>query len=286
MAAVTQLAARRNSNIRRNPAPRRNAENRWQEWRAPGMAIDAAAHSALAGRLAANYGAEYGRLSRPPASGCIHASCGRDPFVESVDGAMLYGIVRHFKPGRIVEIGSGFSTYLSAKAIAQNREDGHDGALTVIEPCPGGAADGGVDGLANLRIAGLPDVELSFFSELARNDLLLIDASHAPHSASGLRYDVMEMVPRLKPGVIVHFHDLSRPAHYPRDWVERNRFFWTEQYALQAFLRLRTAFEVLWAAYWMHLNHPEKLEAAFPFYDRMTSWPGSCWIRMEGTRVG
>ena len=89
----------------------------------------------------------------------------------------------------------------------------------------------------------------------------------------------LEVLPRLSKGVLVHIHDIFLPAEYPRKWVMDFYRFWNEQYLLQAFLAFNPSFEILWAASYMHLRHPDLLEAAFNSYDRRLNWPASFWIR-------
>jgi len=76
-------------------------------------------------------------------------------------------------------------------------------------------------------------------------------------------YLYLEVFPRLKRGVLVHFHDIFLPLEYPRDWIMKMMRFWNEQYLLQAFLAFNNAFEVLWLGSYMNLKHPEKLERIF-----------------------
>jgi hypothetical protein len=94
-----------------------------------------------------------------------------------------------------------------------------------------------------------------------------------------VQYELFEILPLLNKGVIVHFHDIFLPAEYPRNWLMKERRFWNEQYALRAFLMFNDSFEVLWGGGYMHLNHPDRLQAAFPSYRKSENWPGSFWIK-------
>ena len=87
----------------------------------------------------------------------------------------------------------------------------------------------------------------------------------------------LEVLPRLKPGVIVHVHDIFLPFEYRRDWVLEEFRFWTEQYLLQAFLMFNSEFEVLMANSYLNYCHQGDLKAAFP---NLASWGGgSFWMR-------
>ena len=204
----------------------------------------------------------------------------------SVDGEILYCMIRHFKPRRIYEIGSGYSTYLSAQAVQQNaREDSsYQCELVAIEPHPNDVLKVGFPGLSKLIPKEVQDVPLSQFAKLTENDILFIDSSHVLRIGNDVQYLYLEVLPRLNKGVIVHVHDIFLPAEYPKEWVVRERRFWTEQYLLQAFLTFCDSFEVLWAGSYMHLNYPDKLEGAFSSYnsyckDPRLVGPGSFWMR-------
>ena len=123
---------------------------------------------------------------------------------------------------------------------------------------------------------------MSEFLSLEENDILFIDSSHVLRIGGDVRYEYLEILPRLNRGVIVHAHDIFCPAEYPRQWVLEHYHFWTEQYLLQAFLTFNDSFEVLWGSSYMHINHPDKLEAAFSSYGRDVESPSSFWMRKTG----
>lgn len=200
---------------------------------------------------------------------------------ESIDGEILYCIIRNFKPRKILEIGSGNSTYLSAQAIIKNmKEDSkYKCELMAIEPYPNNVLKTGFPGLFKLIPKKVQNIPLSEFNKLKENDILFIDSSHALKVGSDVQYEYLEILPRLNKGVVIHFHDIFLPAEYPKEWILKYHIFWTEQYLLQAFLTFNKNFEVLWAASYMHLKNFEKLEKAFKSYNRNERWPGSFWIR-------
>ncbi|MCD4676680.1 MAG: class I SAM-dependent methyltransferase, partial [Desulfobacula sp.] len=171
---------------------------------------------------------------------------------ESVDGEILYCMIRHFKPKRIIEISSGNSTYLSAQSILKNKEEnGPDCELIAIEPYPNAILKAGFPGLSKLIPAKIQDISLSEFSKLEENDILFIDSSHVLKIGSDVQCEYLEILPRLNKGVIVHIHDIFLPAEYKKDWVLKDYRFWTEQYLLQAFLAFNDSFEILWAGSYM-----------------------------------
>ena len=169
------------------------------------------------------------------------------------------------------------------RALEANRAEGSEGRLTAIEPYPHAfvrdaiAARPELAEMLDEQVQGLP---LDLFSSLGEGDVLFIDSSHVLRIGSDVQYEFLEILPRLRPGVLVHVHDIFLPGEYPRDWVfGPEHRFWNEQYLLQAYLIGNTRTEVAWGSNWMHRRHPEALEKAFASYDRDTRFPGSFWFR-------
>jgi hypothetical protein len=191
-----------------------------------------------------------------------------------VDAAILHAMIRYYRPAKIVEVGSGESTKFSGRACVRNRQDGTTSGLTAIEPYPRDdlASTPGLDCLIQKKVQ---DVELVEFSAC---DLLFIDSSHVVKMGGDVNYLFLEVIPRLKPGCLVHVHDILLPGEYWRDWVLGRRLYWTEQYLLHAFLLFNSEFEILWASRFMQMHHEEAIVQQFPFYSanhRITSF----WIR-------
>jgi predicted O-methyltransferase YrrM len=232
----------------------------------------------LLSELSSRYKPEWDRFPLEPTTP-NHQYYVNNRIFESVDGEMLYAMIRHHKPRRIVEVGSGFSTRLSAQAIARNVRDdaGYRCELTAIEPHPNPSLRS--DGAITLIDTEVQDVPLSFFTSLEENDILFIDSSHILRIGSDVQYECLEILPRLARGVLVHFHDIFFPSEYPPDTILKGYQFPNEQYIVQAFLSFNDAFEILWGGSFMHLTHPDLLEAAFASYSRDTRWPGSLWLR-------
>lgn len=217
-------------------------------------------------------------------------------FFERVDAEVAYSFVRHRKPRRVIEIGSGHSTLVLAGAMRKNAAEGAAGEFTAIEPHPHGFLKNGLDGLTNLIEARVQDVPLDVFRRLESGDVLFIDSSHVVAMDSDVLYELLRILPALAQGVLVHFHDIFAPLDYPEKFVKRNLCFWGEQYMLEAFLSFNTAFEVVWAGSAMQQWHGDVLREAFPKWEgsfsRMPSplrvfaptldgrnvWPCSFWV--------
>src|SRR5207253_2556327 len=114
---------------------------------------------------------------------------------------------------RIVEIGSGFSTLISSIAIGKNKAEdpSYRCELTAIEPFPQKQLIESAQNLTRLIESPVQKVELSEFDGLERNDILFIDSSHVSKIGSDVNYEVLEILPRLQSGVVIHIHDVFIP---------------------------------------------------------------------------
>lgn len=200
----------------------------------------------------------------------------------AVDAHVYYGLIRHHKPRRIIEIGNGNSTLLAMAAAESNRAAGHDTRLVSIDPYPWDIFRGGVPGL-ELIVQRVQDVPLEVFGELTDGDILFIDFSHVIRSGNDVHYEYLDILPRLKPGVMVHIHDVSLPMPYPKVYFD-NQLYWNEQYLLQAFLAFNRNFEVIWPGNYLMLNYPDEMNATFPEIAIMreaypSSEPTAFWMR-------
>lgn len=243
-----------------------------------GINMNAEKQKELLSRISDLYRKEYEALPENKIESNVHFYRNNSEF-GPVDVELLYGIVRYFKPKRILEIGSGYSTALSAQAILKNKEEGRDCDLIAIDPYPKKLFEKGFPGLSKLDKREVQDVSLSEFENLKENDILFIDSSHVLKIGSDVQYEYLEILPRLHKGVIIHIHDIFLPAEYPKRWIMQEKTFFNEQYLLQAFLMFNSCFEVIFAGSFMHLYHPELLKKAFSFYIPEKTLPGSFWIR-------
>jgi predicted O-methyltransferase YrrM len=198
-----------------------------------------------------------------------------------IDAEVLHCMIRHFKPKKIVEIGAGYSTLVSARACMLNKEkDGAETRLVAIEPYPNETLKQGFPGLTQLIEKPLEQVPLSMFTGLSENDFVFIDSTHVLKIGGDVKYLYLEVLPRLAGGVLVHSHDIFFPAEYPKQWVRENHWFWTEQYLLQAFLAFNCEFEVVWASQYMTRRYPKEAAATFTSFGAGVS-PGSLWIKRK-----
>jgi len=222
---------------------------------------------------------EYDAVPReqPPSAQGFYLTNG---MFDGTDALAYYCMIRHFQPRRIVEVGSGFSTRLAAEAGLLNGVT----TLTAVDPHPGELLSRGFDGLTALREEHVEQLELAFFDQLDANDVLFVDSSHVSRTGGDVNFLFLEVLPRLKPGVIVHLHDIFLPAEYPREWILEKCRFWSEQYLLQAFLTFNDTWEVLLANNYLGSEHREALMETFP---KSPWWGGgSFWMRRKRRSSG
>jgi predicted O-methyltransferase YrrM len=260
----------------------------------PGCDFQLEKQIALARELSSRYGAECS-FSATPSETSYHYNNG---YFEAVDAEVAYCMVRHYKPARIAEIGTGYSTRVLAAALQKNSErDGLDGQLISVDPNPDRFSQNGWKNLVVQIPKAVQELELQFFDSLENGDALFIDSSHIVGTGSDVAREYLQILPRLKPGVLVHIHDIFLPADYPREAVLNNLWFWSEQYLLQAFLSFNSEFEVLWSSSAMQIECPQVLEKCFPRWqhsfrdmpkskrrfvptmDQERVWPSSFWMR-------
>jgi hypothetical protein len=195
------------------------------------------------------------------------------------DAICLYCMIRHLKPRRIIEVGSGFSS----AAILDANELFFGGSIrcTFIEPYP--------DRLrllfrpddwkaSDVAVKRLQEVDRALFQELDANDILFIDSSHVSKVDSDVNLLYLDILPRLRRGVVVHSHDIFYPFEYPKEWIYEGRS-WNEAYLLRAFLAFNGAFEVLFCNTFLEHFHRERFVRDMPLC--LKNPGGSLWTRRK-----
>jgi len=180
------------------------------------------------------------------------------------DAILLQAFLRHFRPQRIVEIGSGFSSAV----MLDTRERFPDCAFTItlIEPDPARLLALLKPGdLARITLLNDPAQEVgdSIFTSLGPGDLLFMDSSHVLKCGSDLHRVLFEIMPALPVGIHVHFHDVFFPFEYPAEWLRDGRY-WNECYFLRAFLSGNQHWRITLFNHYVNAEFPEFMEQAFP----------------------
>ncbi len=160
------------------------------------------------------------------------------------DAISLYCFLRDKKPRRIIEVGSGFSSAVMLDTIDLFFENKPE--LTFIEPYPdrlNSLLREGDKNRATVLEMPVQKVMPEIFGTLEENDLLFIDSSHVLKYGSDLHYLFFQVLPKLKKGVFVHFHDIIYPFEYFPEWLEQGRY-WNEAYFLRAFLAYNDSWKI------------------------------------------
>jgi hypothetical protein len=195
-----------------------------------------------------------------------------------LDSALYYALIRHFKPKRIIEVGAGHSTEIASLARLKNAS----GEIIAIEPNPPECLKNGSLSAISLIQQPVQEISIDVFKHLDKNDILFIDSSHVCKIGSDVNYLILEVLPQLKKGVLIHLHDIFLPLSYPRRWVEELDLFWNEQYILHAFLIGNRNFEILIGNNYMVTKHPEKIARLFDQSNKYNGLAGSSfWIRKK-----
>jgi hypothetical protein len=241
----------------------------------PGIAFDLPGQLGRLKHLHSRFGAELRQLGAE-AEGIYL----RNPYFSGLDAALYYAIVRDLKPARIFEVGAGYSTRIAARALAANAREGRDGAITVIEPYPEARlTEAGIE--MRLVQERVEDLDPATFGVLDRGDILFIDSSHVLRCGGDVAAELLEILPRLKPGVWVHIHDIFFPFDYPADWVIGQRIAFNEQYAVEAFLTFNDRFTVRFSNCWLATDYPEAAAELDPAGGAGAK-PASLWLTRTG----
>jgi predicted O-methyltransferase YrrM len=193
-----------------------------------------------------------------------------------VEADVLHAIVRHQRPRRIIELGSGFSSLIIAAAARRNAGEGSHVSYTAYDPYARDFVRAGVDGL-ELVSRSAADVPAEDFEALGDGDILFVDTTHTVKLGSEVNYVILDALPSLAPGVLVHVHDVYLPYEYPREFFEQS-CFWAEQYLLQAFLTQNPNWEIVLPLYALVRERPADVSALVRTFESGAG-PGAFWMR-------
>lgn len=143
------------------------------------------------------------------------------------DSTAIYTMVRRYRPRRYFEIGSGISTCFAYKAM---QDAGLDSRIISVDPEPRAAIDAICDEVIR---EGLETLDVTVFDQLEEGDIVFMDGSHRSFMNSDVTVFMIDVLPRLKPGVVIHVHDIALPWDYG-DYFKN--WYWNEQYLLAVYL--------------------------------------------------
>jgi len=201
------------------------------------------------------------------------------------DARLLYYMLRELEPSRYLEIGSGLSTYYASLATRAKSSKGRTTRITCVEPYPFPVLES-IAGIT-IRRDFAQNIPISAFSELEAGDVLFIDSSHMLKIDSDVAWILLEVLPILRPGVVVHLHDVPFPYNTPypsKRWIFGDGWpmYWNEAMAVQAFLCFNTEFEIVMSAPLLRYADEHYFLSTFRDYtsmDREENPFSSLWIR-------
>jgi hypothetical protein len=199
---------------------------------------------------------------------------------EAVDAHILHAVIRQLRPRRVLELGSGRSTLVTAAACQQNEAEGSPVEFVAADPSPQPFIQPPPPGVSRFLAVGAREIDAKLFAQLEAGDVLFVDTTHTVKVGSEVNYLILDVLPRLVPGVRVHFHDVFLPYEYPREWIRERGFYWAEQYLLQAFLAENPCWEISCATFAISQRFPERLAQLVPEAPRVR--PSSIWLKRLG----
>ncbi len=192
------------------------------------------------------------------------------------DSDMYYLMIRNYKPRRIIEIGSGFSTMVALEAVRKNIADGFPVELTCIEPYETEWLDKNTE--IKLIRKKLEEIDLSFFALLEENDILFIDSSHVIRPENDVLYEYLQLLPIINKGVLIHIHDIFSPRNYLQEWISEEVRLWDEQYLLEAFLYYNNSFRIEYSLNYLKNDYYDETSKILLNLTR-ESQPASFWMQ-------
>ena len=193
-----------------------------------------------------------------------------------LDSRSLFVLLREWRPSRIVEVGSGYSSLLIAD-VNRRFLDGQC-EVTCIEPFPRPFLTRGIDGISRVVEQKVQQVAHAEFERLQSGDVLFIDSSHVAKTGSDVNYLFFEVLPRLAKGVRIHIHDIFLPHDYLKQWVIEENRSWNEQYLLRALLMYSSAFKVVFGSSYAFHRFPDRVRQALAHPKGHAFAGGSFWI--------
>lgn len=203
--------------------------------------------------------------------------CYENPAFSYADGIVLACMMLHLGPRRVIEVGCGYSSCVILDVNEIFFE--HKIDCTFVDPYP--------DLLYSLMKPGdrercrvLPvavqDLDLKVADELKAHDILFIDSTHVAKAGGDVNHNLFVVLPRIAPGVFIHFHDVFYPFEYPESWFFEENRSWNELYLLRAFLAHNPAYRIVFFNDFMYRHHQSLLDRRMPLFGRNPG--GSLWL--------
>ena len=193
------------------------------------------------------------------------------------DASVYFGMLRHFRPKRVIEIGSGYSSCLAMDTNDHFLDK--TTKLSFIDPYPQilfNLIGEDPEYRKNVIVSKLQDVPTHTFRELQAGDFLFIDSSHIAKMGSDVNDYLFRILPCLNEGVIIQIHDIQYPFEYGSEWIDQENRSWNEAYALRAFLQFNQSFRILYFNHYVFLKFRDLLQKLMP--NCVQNCGASIWI--------
>ncbi len=199
-------------------------------------------------------------------------------FLPGPDALAVYGFISEKRPKLYIEVGSGHSTKFAAQAIRFNSPATR---IISIDPYPRAEIDALCETVIRER---LEECDLELFEALEPGDIVFFDGSHRVLQNSDNTVFFLEVIPRLKAGVLIHLHDIPWPFDYPDEWSRR---MYSEQYVLGAMLLYaHEKFEIMlpnaYISWRTNLKEIFNLLWQTPGLDGISAGGSSFWFTKKG----
>ena len=182
-----------------------------------------------------------------------------------IETDFLYCFISHFKPRKVIQIGCGVSTKTMILAAADSN---HSIEITCIDPYPTQyLLDKSYCSEINLIAKEAQEVSITTLTNLNEGDLLFVDSTNVVKPGSEVNKIILEVLPRLKKGVFVHFHDIYFPYDYHPEILTKQLYFWNESILLQAYLTNNSKYEIKTSMSMIHHYRPQELQQLLPNYN-------------------
>lgn len=196
---------------------------------------------------------------------------GRNNMFQYFDATILSGLLRWLDPRRIIEVGSGYSSAAMFDTLDRMKKP-RLAAFTTIDPDQSRIRRLSPPTFAEVIPGLVQDQPPERFSALDAGDLLFIDSSHVMKTASDVHYLFLHILPALKPGVVVHVHDIFYPFEYPKRWNTLHNRSWNEIYIVDTLLTHGQSFEVLFMNHAFVTKARDQVREPGDMFDRFRSF--------------
>ena len=201
----------------------------------------------------------------------------KNNFFEGGDVDIYYQMIRYFKPKKIIEIGSGYSSLLALEAIKNNQiKDNFASSIVCIEPYENKWLE---ESGAKVIREKVENVKEDLITSLKKNDILFIDSSHVIKPQGDILKIFLEILPKLEKGVLIHIHDIFTPRDYPSKWLKDENRFYNEQYLFEAIMDNSSRYKIICSLNYLKNDYYNDLKRVCPYLDK-NSEPASMYLEI------